>query len=71
MNFDLDGSAYDKYREQAIDKKEWGGFEQIVMWSRIYCLKIEIYSYGIDMQTVNGDDFMLDKECIILLYCNK
>eukprot|EP00972_Heterocapsa_arctica_P006369 934706-Heterocapsa_arctica.AAC.1 len=23
------------------------------------------------MQTIDGDEFILDKECIILLYCNK
>eukprot|EP00972_Heterocapsa_arctica_P110023 16201103-Heterocapsa_arctica.AAC.1 len=23
------------------------------------------------MQTIGGDEFILDKECIILLYCNK
>eukprot|EP00972_Heterocapsa_arctica_P012603 1852460-Heterocapsa_arctica.AAC.1 len=23
-----------------------------------------------DMQTIDGEEFMLDKECIILLYCN-
>eukprot|EP00972_Heterocapsa_arctica_P073231 10815806-Heterocapsa_arctica.AAC.1 len=54
-----------------MDNKEWGGFEQIVMWSRIYYIKIEIYSFGIDMQTVDGDELMQDRECIILLYCNK
>eukprot|EP00972_Heterocapsa_arctica_P110108 16212974-Heterocapsa_arctica.AAC.1 len=24
-----------------------------------------------DMQTIDGDEFILDKECIRLLYCNK
>eukprot|EP00972_Heterocapsa_arctica_P063195 9323857-Heterocapsa_arctica.AAC.2 len=24
-----------------------------------------------DMQTVDGDEFIQEKECIILLYCNK
>eukprot|EP00972_Heterocapsa_arctica_P028286 4159565-Heterocapsa_arctica.AAC.1 len=45
--------------------------EQIVMWSRIYCINIEIYSYSMDMQTVDGDEFIQEKECIILVYCNK
>eukprot|EP00972_Heterocapsa_arctica_P050223 7387095-Heterocapsa_arctica.AAC.1 len=61
MEFYIDGSAYNKFRLQTIDKKQWGGVEQIVMWSRICCIKIEIYSLGIDMQTVDGDEFMQDK----------
>eukprot|EP00972_Heterocapsa_arctica_P099361 14662848-Heterocapsa_arctica.AAC.1 len=23
------------------------------------------------MQTIDGDEFIIDKECIVLLYCNK
>eukprot|EP00972_Heterocapsa_arctica_P060325 8897799-Heterocapsa_arctica.AAC.1 len=41
------------------------------MWSRIYYINIEIYSYGNDIQIIDGDEFILDKECIRLLYCNK
>eukprot|EP00972_Heterocapsa_arctica_P019028 2809253-Heterocapsa_arctica.AAC.1 len=44
MEFYIDGSAYNKCRLQTMDKKECGGFEHIVMWSRIYCVKIENYS---------------------------
>eukprot|EP00972_Heterocapsa_arctica_P090072 13289518-Heterocapsa_arctica.AAC.1 len=41
MDYDIDESELEKFKKQALDKTEWGGFEQIVMWTRIYCIKIE------------------------------
>eukprot|EP00972_Heterocapsa_arctica_P031861 4694047-Heterocapsa_arctica.AAC.1 len=29
------------------------------------------YSYSMHMQTIDGDEFTQDKECVILLDCNK
>eukprot|EP00972_Heterocapsa_arctica_P068493 10119590-Heterocapsa_arctica.AAC.1 len=54
-----------------MDITEWGAFEHIILWSKIYQIKLEFYSYSMNMQTIDGDEFILDKECIILLYCNK
>eukprot|EP00972_Heterocapsa_arctica_P050470 7421459-Heterocapsa_arctica.AAC.1 len=71
MEHAVDESELEKFKKQALDTTEWGGLEQIVMWSRIYCIKIEIYCYSMDMQTVDGDEFIHAKECIRLLYCNK
>eukprot|EP00972_Heterocapsa_arctica_P046827 6912276-Heterocapsa_arctica.AAC.1 len=48
-----------------------GRYEQIIMWSKIHCSKLEIYIYGIDKHVIDGDNFSSDKECIRLLYCNK
>eukprot|EP00972_Heterocapsa_arctica_P095825 14136836-Heterocapsa_arctica.AAC.1 len=54
-----------------MDKTEWGAYEQIICWSKFYQIKIEIYCYSMNMQTIDGDEFISDKECIRLLYCNK
>eukprot|EP00972_Heterocapsa_arctica_P051958 7642924-Heterocapsa_arctica.AAC.1 len=54
-----------------MDRTEWGGYEQIIMWDEIYQIKIEIYCCSMNMQTIDGDEFIFDKECIRLLYCDK
>eukprot|EP00972_Heterocapsa_arctica_P015051 2216549-Heterocapsa_arctica.AAC.1 len=54
-----------------MDRNEWGQFEHIIMWSKIYRLKVKTYSYSMNMQTIYGDEFMNDKVVIRLLYCNK
>eukprot|EP00972_Heterocapsa_arctica_P024423 3603939-Heterocapsa_arctica.AAC.1 len=54
-----------------MDRTEWGAYEQIILWCKIYQIKIEIYCYRMNMQTIDGDEFILDKECVRLLYCNK
>eukprot|EP00972_Heterocapsa_arctica_P071811 10607032-Heterocapsa_arctica.AAC.1 len=54
-----------------MDRTEWGGYEQIITWSKIYQINIEIYCYSMNAQTIDGDEFTHDKECIRLLFCNK
>eukprot|EP00972_Heterocapsa_arctica_P063619 9389052-Heterocapsa_arctica.AAC.1 len=71
MHRDPDGSELNEFKERGLDKKEWGQFDHIVIWSKIYHIKVEIYSYSMNAQIVDGDEFMLDKEVIILLYCNQ
>eukprot|EP00972_Heterocapsa_arctica_P075222 11098371-Heterocapsa_arctica.AAC.1 len=61
MEHDADESEIEHLKKQTLDKNERGGFEQIVMWSRIVCIKIEIYSYSMDTQTVDVDEFMQEK----------
>eukprot|EP00972_Heterocapsa_arctica_P009303 1369501-Heterocapsa_arctica.AAC.1 len=61
MDYDIDGSAFVKFKEQTIDRAEWGGHEHIVMWSHIYCVNIEIHSYGNDVHISDCDDFITDK----------
>eukprot|EP00972_Heterocapsa_arctica_P034542 5086147-Heterocapsa_arctica.AAC.1 len=35
------------FKKQTLDKHEWGGFEHIVMWSRISCINIDLQlQYG-------------------------
>eukprot|EP00972_Heterocapsa_arctica_P008851 1298413-Heterocapsa_arctica.AAC.1 len=54
-----------------MDRTEWGAYEPIIRWSKIYQINIYIYCYIMSTQTIDGDEFILDKECIRLLYCNK
>eukprot|EP00972_Heterocapsa_arctica_P045929 6777851-Heterocapsa_arctica.AAC.1 len=68
MEHDVDESELDNFRRQTLDITEWGGFGHIVMWNKIYCINIEIYYYNMDMQTIDGDEIIQEKECIILLY---
>ena len=71
MQHDVDESELTSFKERTMDRTEWGAYEQIILWSKIYQIKIEIYCYSMNMQTIDGDEFILDKECIRLLYCNK
>eukprot|EP00972_Heterocapsa_arctica_P078159 11526251-Heterocapsa_arctica.AAC.1 len=32
---------------------------------------IDLYCYIMNMQTIDGDEFISEKECIRLVYCNK
>eukprot|EP00972_Heterocapsa_arctica_P030881 4543279-Heterocapsa_arctica.AAC.1 len=50
MEYDIDGSAFVEFKDQTIDRAEWGGHEHIVMWTHIYCINVEIHSYGNDVQ---------------------
>eukprot|EP00972_Heterocapsa_arctica_P095157 14033803-Heterocapsa_arctica.AAC.1 len=54
-----------------MDRTEWGAYEQIILWSKFYQIKMYIYCDSMNMQTIDGDEFILDKECIRQLYCNK
>eukprot|EP00972_Heterocapsa_arctica_P112813 16433932-Heterocapsa_arctica.AAC.1 len=71
MEYDIDDSGYHKFMEQTLDIKEWGGFQQIVIFSEIYCTRIEIHSFGNEIQFSDGDDFITNKECVSLLHCNR
>eukprot|EP00972_Heterocapsa_arctica_P090662 13378206-Heterocapsa_arctica.AAC.1 len=61
MEQHADESEIYNFKNHTLDKNKWGGFEQIVMWSRICCVNIEIYSYSMDMQTVDGDEFLQEQ----------
>eukprot|EP00972_Heterocapsa_arctica_P099330 14659193-Heterocapsa_arctica.AAC.1 len=71
MEHDVDERELANSKEKTIHILEWGGYEHIIMWSEIFHIKIEIHSYSMNMQTIDGDEFMKNKECIILLCCNK
>eukprot|EP00972_Heterocapsa_arctica_P054473 8026768-Heterocapsa_arctica.AAC.1 len=45
-------------------RAEWGGFEHIIIFAKIYHIKIDIHSYGNDTQISDGDEVIQDKECI-------
>eukprot|EP00972_Heterocapsa_arctica_P111990 16429253-Heterocapsa_arctica.AAC.1 len=42
MQHDVDESELTSFKERTINRAEWGGYEQIIMWSKIYHIKIEI-----------------------------
>eukprot|EP00972_Heterocapsa_arctica_P063839 9419090-Heterocapsa_arctica.AAC.1 len=69
MQHDVDKSELGNFKHRALYTSEWGSFEHIILWS-IYQTNIEIYCYIMNMQTIDGAEFISDKECIILLYCN-
>eukprot|EP00972_Heterocapsa_arctica_P045573 6726417-Heterocapsa_arctica.AAC.1 len=61
MEYDTDRSGLASFLEQTLDTKEWGGFEQIVIFSKMYCVNMEIHSFGTDMQKSDGDEFITNK----------
>eukprot|EP00972_Heterocapsa_arctica_P078335 11550452-Heterocapsa_arctica.AAC.1 len=62
MQHDVDDTELACFRERAMDRTEWGGYEQIIMWNKIYQINLTIYCYSMNMQTLVGDTFILDKE---------
>eukprot|EP00972_Heterocapsa_arctica_P048877 7200506-Heterocapsa_arctica.AAC.1 len=56
MEFDVDGSGLISFQIKAQDINESGGFEQPIMFGRIYHINIEIHSYGHDTQINDGDE---------------
>eukprot|EP00972_Heterocapsa_arctica_P033247 4893598-Heterocapsa_arctica.AAC.1 len=71
MRHDVDKSELEHFKHRTLDISEWGAFEQIIIWSKIYQIKTEVYCYSMSMQTIDGDELFVEKECIILLYCDK
>eukprot|EP00972_Heterocapsa_arctica_P085555 12610734-Heterocapsa_arctica.AAC.1 len=71
VHHDVDESELIDFKNRTLDKNAWGQFDQIIIWSKIYLIQIEIYCFSMNMQTIDGDEFMADKACIRLLYCNK
>eukprot|EP00972_Heterocapsa_arctica_P104397 15387521-Heterocapsa_arctica.AAC.1 len=71
MHHDVDQSELIDFKNKALDRNEWGQFEHVLIWSKIYQIKVEIYSYSMNMHTIDGDEFLTHKEVIILLYCNE
>eukprot|EP00972_Heterocapsa_arctica_P022959 3376869-Heterocapsa_arctica.AAC.1 len=61
MEYDTDGRSLTHLIEQALDTKEWGGFEQQMIFSKMYCINVEIHSFGTDMQKSDGDEFITEK----------
>eukprot|EP00972_Heterocapsa_arctica_P018077 2670991-Heterocapsa_arctica.AAC.1 len=71
MQHDVDKSELENFKHRALSISEWGSYEHIILWCKIYQIKIEIYCHSMNMQTIDGDEFISDKECVRLLYCNK
>eukprot|EP00972_Heterocapsa_arctica_P015575 2292528-Heterocapsa_arctica.AAC.1 len=71
MHHDVDESELAGFKNRTLDNTEWGQFDQMIIWSKIYQINLEIYCYSMNMQTIAGDEFIFDKESILLLYCNK
>eukprot|EP00972_Heterocapsa_arctica_P016141 2378855-Heterocapsa_arctica.AAC.1 len=44
-----------------MDRAEWGAFEHIILRSKLYQIKIEVYCYGMNMQIIDGDEFSLER----------
>eukprot|EP00972_Heterocapsa_arctica_P009709 1429551-Heterocapsa_arctica.AAC.1 len=47
-------------KERTTSISEWGGYEHIIMWSKIFQINIEIHCYRMNMQTLDGDEFTQD-----------
>eukprot|EP00972_Heterocapsa_arctica_P021528 3167975-Heterocapsa_arctica.AAC.1 len=62
MQHDVDKSELENFKYRTIDRAEWEAFEHIVLWSKIYRIKIEVYCYSMNMQTIDGDEFISEKE---------
>eukprot|EP00972_Heterocapsa_arctica_P005351 792280-Heterocapsa_arctica.AAC.1 len=62
MEHDVDERELANFKEKTTKRSEWGGYEQIIMWSRVFHIKIEICCYSMNMQTIDGDKFTQDKE---------
>jgi len=71
MHHDNDKKEIEDFKTKTMDKTEWGQYEHIIFWSRIYHLTVQIYSHNMPMQIIDGDEYMKDKETIRLLYSNK
>eukprot|EP00972_Heterocapsa_arctica_P008660 1269649-Heterocapsa_arctica.AAC.1 len=41
MQHDVDKSELNNFKHRTLDRSEWGAYEQIILWSKIYQIKIE------------------------------
>eukprot|EP00972_Heterocapsa_arctica_P022614 3328280-Heterocapsa_arctica.AAC.1 len=56
MHHDTYGSEMIEFKSRTLDRTEWGQLDKITIWSKIYHMKIEIFSYSMNMQTIDGDE---------------
>eukprot|EP00972_Heterocapsa_arctica_P041437 6110439-Heterocapsa_arctica.AAC.1 len=45
MQHDADKTELASFEERTMDRAGWGGYEHIIMWSKLYQIKIDIYCY--------------------------
>eukprot|EP00972_Heterocapsa_arctica_P037703 5549204-Heterocapsa_arctica.AAC.1 len=61
MQHDVDKSDLDNLKHRTMDRAEWGAFEQIIIWSKFYQIKIAVYCYSMNMQIIDGDELISEK----------
>eukprot|EP00972_Heterocapsa_arctica_P025478 3751288-Heterocapsa_arctica.AAC.1 len=61
MQHDADKDELTSFKNRTRDRAEWGAYKQIILWSSIYQIKIGIHCCSMNMQTIDGDEFILDK----------
>eukprot|EP00972_Heterocapsa_arctica_P084525 12451597-Heterocapsa_arctica.AAC.1 len=71
MQYDESQRELIYFKSKTMDRTEWGQFEQIVIWSKMYQVNIEIHSYSMNTQTIDGDENNYNNKYIRLLHCNK
>ncbi len=71
MKHDEAHNELEEFKKKALDSSIWGQYEHIILWSRIYQLKVEIHSHSMTTQIINGDEYNLKNDSIKLLHCNK
>ena len=71
MKHDEASEDLEEFKNKTMDRTIWGQFEQIIIWSRIYQIRIEVYSHSMTTQIINGDEYNIKNDCIRLLHCNK
>eukprot|EP00972_Heterocapsa_arctica_P085371 12583166-Heterocapsa_arctica.AAC.1 len=62
MEHDVDERELANLKERTTNRSEWGRYEHIILWSKIFHIKIEIDCYSMNMKTIDGDEFTQDKE---------
>eukprot|EP00972_Heterocapsa_arctica_P056652 8362182-Heterocapsa_arctica.AAC.1 len=55
MQHDVDETELTSFKDRTMDKTEWGAYEQIILWSKMYQIKIYMYCYSMNTQTIDGD----------------
>eukprot|EP00972_Heterocapsa_arctica_P088292 13020485-Heterocapsa_arctica.AAC.1 len=61
MQHAVDKSELESFKHRTMDRSERGAYEQIIIWCKMYQIKIEVYSYNMNMQTIDGDEFISEK----------
>eukprot|EP00972_Heterocapsa_arctica_P086920 12812458-Heterocapsa_arctica.AAC.1 len=70
MEHDIDGSELIQLIIETQDRKAWGGAVQLHIFYIIVKLRVEVSSFGNNMQLFETPEETEDKKVINVLFCN-
>eukprot|EP00972_Heterocapsa_arctica_P092965 13711948-Heterocapsa_arctica.AAC.1 len=70
MEHAIYGSRLEHFKDEAGDRNEWGGAEQIAVFARIHNIEVEVHAYDMSVQVFDGGELELEQTVIRVMFSN-